>query len=68
MNKQERKTKKIEEWNQLKIEMTKLGAYEDIDDLIHVINSSSISYDECTKLKYQLTRMINLKMKGGPVL
>ncbi|MHC9537731.1 hypothetical protein ACVQ8P_08055 [Dellaglioa sp. BT-FLS60] len=68
MNKQERKTKKLAEFNQVKMESTKSGVRSEVGDLIHVVNTSGISYEECTKLKYELTRLINIEMKGGPVL
>ena len=56
MNKQERK------------ETIKSSVRNEVGDLIHIVNTSAISYDECTKLKYELTRLINIEMKGGPVL
>ena len=68
MNKQERKAKSLADWNEMKIELTKSGIRSEVGDLIHVVNASGLSYDECTKLKYELTRLINIEMKGGPVL
>ncbi|MDK1716390.1 hypothetical protein [Dellaglioa algida] len=68
MNKQERKVKSLVERNRIRKETIKSSVRNEVGDLIHIVNTSAISYDECTKLKYELTRLINIEMKGGPVL
>lgn len=68
MNKQELKVKNQEEYDLVKKAVIKVTVREDVVDLINIVNSSMLSYDECTKLKYELTRLINIEMKGGPVL
>ena len=68
MNKQELKVKNQAEYDKLKIQLTKSGIRSEASDLIRIVNMSGLSYDECTKLKYKLTRLINIEMKGGPVL
>ncbi|TWW13620.1 hypothetical protein LABALGNA3A7_05430 [Dellaglioa algida] len=68
MNKQERKVKNQEEYDLVKKAVIEVTVREDVVDLINIVNSSGLSYDECTKLKYELTRLINIEMKGGPVL
>jgi len=68
MNKQERKIRNQEEYDLVKKAVIKVTVREDVVDLINIVNTSAVSYDECTKLKYELTRLINIEMKGGPVL
>lgn len=68
MNKQELKVKNQAEYDLVKKAVIKVTVREDVVDLINIVNSSILSYDECTKLKYELTRLINIEMKGGPVL
>lgn len=68
MNKRELKVKNQAEYDKLKIQLTKSGIRSEASDLIRIVNMSGLSYDECTKLKYELTRLINIEMKGGPVL
>lgn len=68
MNKQERKVKSLVERNRIRKEIIKSSVRNEVGDLIYIVNTSAISYDECTKLKYELTRLINIEMKGGPVL